>query len=66
MSCNELQIQPAWRMDQFFVPDVLHRVLFEDGASIHRPLTSPIQNPTEIADHFDIISYHKGKPESDR
>lgn len=63
---NVLQVQPTWRMNEYFVVNVQQPVLFEDEAYVHHAMTSPVNTPAEIDNMFDTISYAKGRTISDR
>lgn len=47
-----------WQEKQF-LPDDLHPVLKDDGLATSHPIYQPVNNPTEINQLFDSISYKK-------
>ncbi|KAF2363702.1 Peptidase M1 membrane alanine aminopeptidase N-terminal [Trinorchestia longiramus] len=52
--------QPSWNMlDQFVTVDLQH-VMGVDALSSSHPISIPVENPSEINEIFDDISYSKG------
>ncbi|MBI4432976.1 MAG: M1 family metallopeptidase [Candidatus Omnitrophica bacterium] len=51
---------PEWKIwDQFIVADTL-RALHDDALKNTHPIEIPVQNPSEIREIFDAITYSKG------
>ncbi len=51
---------PEWRIwDQFVVADTLH-ALYDDALQNTHPIEIPVQDPAEIREIFDAITYSKG------
>lgn len=52
--------EPDWKMiDQFVSLDVV-RALHADASVFTHPIAAPVENPEEIQEIFDDISYGKG------
>lgn len=53
-------VQPDWKMsDQFLISD-LHGVLGRDATLATHPIVQPADNPDQITELFDSITYSKG------
>lgn len=53
-------VEPAWRMLDQFVVDEVQDVFKIDGLSSSHQISIPVNNPDEISEIFDHISYSKG------
>jgi len=53
-------IQPGWRMKDQFLDDALAVALYSDGLVSSHPISVPVNDPAEIGEIFDAISYEKG------
>ncbi|KAK3602015.1 hypothetical protein CHS0354_027018 [Potamilus streckersoni] len=53
-------VEPSWKMFQQFVTETLHSAFEFDALVTSHPLFAPVQNPDEINEIFDSISYDKG------
>ncbi|XP_067128251.1 aminopeptidase N-like [Centruroides vittatus] len=51
---------PDWEMNQQFVVDDLQEVFELDSLKTSHPISVPVNNPDEITEIFDSISYKKG------
>lgn len=52
--------QPDWGIDQFFLNDDLHGVMRLDALDSSHPIIQPVNDPDQITEIFDTISYSKG------
>lgn len=53
-------VEPKWRMLDQFVTEEVHDVFKLDGLSTSHQISIPVNNPDEISEIFDHISYAKG------
>jgi aminopeptidase N len=53
-------VEPTWRMLDQFVVDEVQNVFKLDGLSSSHQISIPVNNPDEISEIFDHISYAKG------
>ena len=53
------RINPEWRLSEQFVTDALLRALHEDSLINSHPILVPVDDPAEINEIFDAISYSK-------
>uniref|UniRef100_A0A6G1SC99 Aminopeptidase N n=1 Tax=Aceria tosichella TaxID=561515 RepID=A0A6G1SC99_9ACAR len=53
-------VEPKWRMLDQFVVDEVQNVFKLDGLSSSHQISIPVNNPDEISEIFDHISYAKG------
>ncbi len=49
-----------WEMDEQFLTSDLHRVMDLDATINSHPIVQPVENPDQITEIFDTISYSKG------
>lgn len=54
-----LQAEPDWRIGDLFVIEQHQEALAYDHRPRH-PITATVNDPTEIQDIFDTITYNKG------
>ncbi|KAL4227197.1 hypothetical protein ACF0H5_015170 [Mactra antiquata] len=54
------EIYPEWKMFEEFVIDTLHWAFEFDSLVTSHPIYVPVDNPSEIQEIFDSISYDKG------
>lgn len=54
------QVKPSWKILDQFVVQELQNVLSLDALKSSHPISIKVNNPTEINDIFDRISYAKG------
>jgi len=54
-----IQAEPDWRIGDLFVIEQLQEALAYDHRPRH-PITANVNDPNEIEDIFDIITYNKG------
>jgi glutamyl aminopeptidase len=52
--------QPEWNLDQFFLNDDMHAVMRLDARESSHPIINSAQNPNQITQYFNSISYKKG------
>ena len=52
-------IEPTWNMMDQFVHDKLYSAFNYDQSSFSHPVSVPLQDPKNIADIFDTLSYAK-------
>ncbi|XKL66707.1 hypothetical protein PGB90_010127 [Kerria lacca] len=52
-------LQPTWRMEEYFVVTVMQPMLFDDEVSHSHGLTTKVNTPNEIYNHFDTVTYAK-------
>ncbi|XP_071489970.1 endoplasmic reticulum aminopeptidase 1-like [Diadema antillarum] len=52
--------QPDWHMMDMFILDSTHAAMGEDQLANSHPISVPVNNPDEISEIFDAISYSKG------
>ena len=52
--------EPNWHIDQFFLNDDLHGVMRLDALDSSHPIIQEVNNPDQITEIFDTISYSKG------
>lgn len=55
------KVEPKWKDPDLFVVNELHGALDLDALSTSHPISIKVNNPDEINDIFDRISYSKGK-----
>lgn len=48
-------------MEEYFVVTVMQPMLFDDEVSHSHGLTTKVNTPNEIYNHFDTVTYAKGK-----
>lgn len=53
-------VEPKWQMLDQFVTEEIHDVFKLDGLSTSHQISIPVNNPDEISEIFDHISYAKG------
>lgn len=53
-------VQPGWHMMDQFVVEEVHNVFKMDSLSSSHQISIPVNNPEEIGEIFDYISYSKG------
>lgn len=52
--------EPTWKMLETFIPNDLVRALHADESAFTHSIALPVQDPNEISNIFDDISYGKG------
>jgi aminopeptidase N len=54
------RVNPDWKMMDQFVVDSVVRALYKDSLTNSHPISMPVDDPAEINEIFDAISYSKG------
>lgn len=54
-------IEPAWKSKDMFVVNELHEVMALDALTSSHKISIEVENPDQISEIFDSISYSKGK-----
>ena len=49
-----------WNMESQFLTSDLHRVMDLDATVNSHPIVQPVENPDQITEIFDTITYSKG------
>jgi glutamyl aminopeptidase len=52
--------EPGFQMMDVFIEDALTVALYSDGLATSHPISVPVEDPSEIGEIFDSISYEKG------
>lgn len=55
------QISPDWEIENLFVAENIQSVMELDSLESSHPISVPVEDPDEINQLFDGISYDKGR-----
>jgi len=58
-SVGNLQVEPSWRSKDQFIIDELQEVFILDALQSSHPISVPVEDPDQIREIFDRVSYSK-------